>query len=152
MNFGISNMEFRDIPILQLLPQRPPFVMVSHLLDYTATDTTCSLTIEADNLFVEDGKLTACGLIENIAQTCAARIGYLNKYILFQDINIGFIGAVRDFHVAQLPQVGDEIVTHIHVLQDVFDMTLATAEVKLEDKVIASAEIKIAQSKEKKRD
>ena len=74
-------MNYRSIPILELLPQRPPFVMVDNLTDYSETQSTCCLTVRADNVFFEKGCLTAPGLIEHIAQTCAARLGYYNiKY------------------------------------------------------------------------
>ena len=37
----------------------------------TATETV----ISPQNIFVDDGQFSASGLIENIAQSCAARIG-----------------------------------------------------------------------------
>lgn len=43
-------------------------------------------------------------MIENIAQTCAARIGYVNKYILKKGIQIGVIAAVRDLKFLAHPK------------------------------------------------
>ena len=47
-----------EIPILELLPQRPPFVMVDHLTDYSETQSSCDLTVRPDNVFFEDGKVS----------------------------------------------------------------------------------------------
>ena len=73
---------FKSIDIHTLLPQQPPFVMIDRLLHYDETRTVCSFTVPEDNLFCEAGVFKAAGLIENIAQSCAARLGFINKYIL----------------------------------------------------------------------
>ena len=98
---------FRDIDILELLPQRPPFVMVDHLTDYSETQSSCDLTVRADNVFFEKGCLAAAGLIEHIAQTCAARLGYYNKYVLKTGVRLGFIGEVKDLNIVRLPREGE---------------------------------------------
>ena len=67
-----------DITLYELLPQRPPFVMIDRLISSDATFTVTQLQVRADNLFFAEGRLTASGLVENIAQTCAARMGYIN--------------------------------------------------------------------------
>ena len=82
--------------------------------------------------------------MENIAQTCAARIGYVNKYIRLKGIQIGYIGAVRDMDVMGLPQVDDVITTTVDVLEEIFGMTLAHAEISLNGQVIVTTEMKIA--------
>ena len=95
-------------------------------------------------MFVEDGVFTAPGIVENIAQTCAARIGYVNKYILKKGIQLGFIGAIRDLKVKDLPKVGDTITTTISVIDSVFGMTLVDAVVLNNGAEVASAQMKIA--------
>ena len=85
----------RQIDIHELLPQQEPFVMIGTLTCFDEVRTVTETTIAADNIFVDDGRFSASGLIENVAQTCAARIGFLNKYILGNGITIGVIVAVR---------------------------------------------------------
>ena len=70
-----------DITLKELIPQRPPFVMIDKLLSCDMVVTTTELEVREDNIFVADGRLTAEGLMENIAQTCAARMGYINLSI-----------------------------------------------------------------------
>ena len=137
-------MDLEQIDIHELLPQREPFVMVDKLVYFDEKTTTTSFLVREDNLFVENGRLNACALAENIAQTCAARLGYVNKYILKRGIQIGFIGAVKDMKVMDTPVVGDVLTTTIHVLEQIMGLTLVTAVIRIGDRVVTTAEMKIA--------
>ncbi|WP_270767256.1 pseudouridylate synthase [Segatella buccae] len=137
-------MDLEQIDIHELLPQREPFVMVDKLVYFDEKTTTTSFLVREDNLFVENGRLNACALAENIAQTCAARFGYVNKYILKRGIQIGFIGAVKDMKVIDTPVVGDVLTTTIHVLEQIMGLTLVTAVIRIGDRVVTTAEMKIA--------
>lgn len=134
----------RSIDIHKLLPQQEPFVMVDTLTALTPTATETETCVRPDNIFVDNGQWTATGLMENIAQTCAARIGYVNKYILEKNIQIGVIGAIRDFCVAALPAVGTTVTTRMEVVEEVMGMTLAHAEISAQGMQIAHCDIKIA--------
>ncbi len=143
----MTDEEFLQIPIGGILPQRAPFIMVSQLLHYDEIVTSTRFQITEDNLFCQNGVFVASGIVENIAQTCAARIGYINKYILHKDVNIGFIGAVRNLEILQLLKVGETIETRIEVLSSSFGLTLAHGEVRLLDgTLLAEGEMKIALS------
>jgi len=137
-------MDLEQIDIHELLPQREPFVMVDKLVYFDEKTTTTSFLVREDNLFVENDRLNACALAENIAQTCAARLGYVNKYILKRGIQIGFIGAVKDMKVIDTPVVGDVLTTTIHVLEQIMGLTLVTAVIRIGDRVVTTAEMKIA--------
>ena len=134
----------RQIDIHSLLPQQEPFVMIGSLVYFDERRTTTETTIREDNIFVDEGQFSASGLIENIAQTCAARIGFANKYILKKGIQIGFIGAIRNLEVFCLPKVGDTITTTVDVVEEVFGMTLAHAQITCGEKVLVTTHIKIA--------
>jgi predicted hotdog family 3-hydroxylacyl-ACP dehydratase len=134
----------RSVDIHEVLPQQEPFVMIRRIVQLDAVRTTCEMDILPDNIFVEDGRFSASGLIENIAQTCAARIGYINKYMLKKSVQIGFIGAIRKLEVFDLPKVGQQISTIVEVKEEVFGMTLASAKVLQDDHLLASTEMKIA--------
>ncbi|MCH4148328.1 MAG: pseudouridylate synthase [Prevotella sp.] len=137
-----------EIDIHELLPQQEPFVMVDELTFFDEKKTCTRFVVQQDNLFVEAGFLNACALAENIAQTCAARLGYVNKYILKRAIQIGFIGAIRDMKVVETPRVGDVLDTTIEVLEQIMDLTLVNATVKVGEKIITTAEMKIALAEE----
>lgn len=139
-------MEFEKIDIHELLPQQEPFVMVSKLSHFDMEKTITVTEIVSDNIFVENEVFIASGVIENIAQTCAARIGYVNKYILKKGIQLGFIGAIRNLNLYRCPKVGEVIETSIITIEEIFGMTLVTATVKVGDDIIAESEMKIALS------
>lgn len=139
-------MDFEKIDIHELLPQQEPFVMVGKLLHFDMEKTVTTTEIDSDNIFVEDGVFTASGIIENIAQTCAARIGYVNKYILKKGIQLGFIGAIRNMKIYRCPKAGEQIETTIITIEEIFGMTLVTATVKSGEEIVAESEMKIALS------
>ncbi len=136
-----------EIPVTELLPQRPPFVMIDCLTGFSETTTETRLTVRDDNVLVQDGRLSVYGLVENIAQTCAARLGYAS-YILHKPVRIGFIGAVRGCKIKRLPLVGETLDTRIEVKEEIFGLTLVDAAVRLDGEVIAETQMKIALEKE----
>lgn len=140
--------DLKEIPIRELLPQQEPFVMVDSLIYFDEKKTCTRFTIRQTNLFVEADCLNACALAENIAQSCAARLGYVNKYILKRSIQIGFIGAIRAMKVFDTPKVGDVLDTTIEVVEQIMDLTLVTATIKVGEKTLATAEMKIALAEE----
>jgi predicted hotdog family 3-hydroxylacyl-ACP dehydratase len=143
-NTNITEEYLRSIDVHTVLPQQEPFVMVGTLTHFELTTSTTETRIEESNIFVTDGKFSASGMMENIAQTCAARIGFYNKYILKKDVQVGFIGAIRNYVVNSLPEVGSTIVTKVDILEEIFGMTLANAEIKCNGEVVATAEIKLS--------
>lgn len=134
----------RGIDIHELLPQQEPFVMIGTLTGFDEKHTVTETIIKADNIFVNDGVFAASGLVENIAQTCAARIGYVNKYILLKGIQLGFIGAIRNLSIEKCPKVSDMITTSVDVIDEVFGMTLVHAVITCNGETLVTTEMKIA--------
>ena len=128
--------------IQALIPQRPPFVMIDKLLSVTETNTTTGFSIQADNIFVEHDTFKEPGLVENIAQTAAARAGYVsqaeNKPVL-----VGYIGAVNNLQVFALPKTGDELITEITTENQIFDVTLISGKITCNGQLIAQCKMKI---------
>lgn len=135
--------QFSKYDILELLPQRRPFVMIDSLLYCDTAVTRTSLEVRDDNIFNDAGHLSTAGLCENIAQTCAARLGYLSL-ASGQPVRLGFIGAISNMQVSRTPHTGEVLVTEINVLQEVFNITLVHAVVRSGDEVIAETDLKIA--------
>lgn len=134
------------MPVLQLLPQRPPIVMIDRLESCEPTCSRSTLAVRVDNIFCDaEGRFTAYGMMENIAQTCAAHIGYCSL-ASGQPIRLGFIGAMRHARVHRLPSVGETLSTQIDVLEDVFGMMLVAAAVKVDGETVCETEMKIALS------
>jgi predicted hotdog family 3-hydroxylacyl-ACP dehydratase len=128
--------------IQSLIPQRPPFVMIDKLLSFSETITTTGFSIKADNIFVEDGLFKEPGLVENIAQTAAARAGYVsqteNKPVL-----VGYIGSISNLQVFSLPKTGSELITEIIIENQIFDVTLITGKITCNGQPVAQCKMKI---------
>jgi 3-hydroxymyristoyl/3-hydroxydecanoyl-(acyl carrier protein) dehydratase len=140
----MTETELKKIDILTLLPQRPPFVMIDHLTHFDEVVTTTEFEVRADNLFMENGILNPCALVENIAQTCAARMGYINQYIYQESVKLGFIGSIKDLTVLRPARLGEILSTKIEVLEEIMQMTLVEATVKVGAETIVTAKMKIA--------
>ena len=140
-------MNFEEIDIKTLLPQQPPFVMVDALVNVDKRITCTRLKVRENNIFVEDGVLTESGVTENIAQSCAARMGYISKFGVVgeeSEVKIGFVGSIKDLVFENLPKVGEELHTTVEMINEVFNITLVTAKVEVGSKLIASCEMKIS--------
>jgi len=134
-----------DLPVEDisgLIPQKAPFVMVGKLLHADETTTRSSFIITHDNVFVKDGTFQEAGLMENIAQTAALRAGYIaqkeNK-----PVETGYIGAVKDFEVFNLPKVGDELTTEITIQNQIFNVTVIDSKVWHNGNLLAQCEMKV---------
>ena len=135
---------FDQIAIGGILPQREPFLFVDRLESYDDRETVTSFTVPAEHLLVEDGHLTASGILENMAQSSAARIGYLCRFILHVPVRIGYIGAIRHFRVHRLPAVGETVETTVVLREDVFGISLADVTVRAGEEILAEASLKTA--------
>lgn len=135
-----------DTNVLHYIPQRHPIVMIDTLVEVQGAVTETSFTVLKDTLFVKDALFQEPGLIENIAQTAAAGVGYTcarNNTV----VPIGFIGAIKNLRVEYLPKVGDIINTRVEVLEEIFDMSLIKGESFVGSTLAASCEMKIVLKK-----
>jgi len=128
--------------ILDYIPQRPPIVMVDEILEYNEKTILTSFQIKADNIFVEDGIFTESGLMENMAQSAASKVGYACKKS-GEEVSLGFIGAISKVKVYDLPKVGAYIKTKIIFDKTVFNVSLINAQVYFENNLICQCEMKI---------
>ena len=96
--------------ILEYIPQRPPVVMVDTF--YGIDERGCArsgLTVTADNLFVADGVLDECGIVEHIAQSAALRAGYMNR-TMAEGCRLGT--SARERPEGALPAAGEQQTRH----------------------------------------
>jgi len=129
--------------ITELIPQRAPIVMVDKFLGTEGQNVSRSqLTVRADNIFVANGEMDECGVIEHIAQSAAARIGYICREA-GKEVPLGYIGSVNDFHLFAHPRVNDVIETRIEIIQEVFNISLIEAHCYVNDNCVATCRMKI---------
>ena len=146
-------MTFSNKPIIEgeavsaLIPQKPPIEMVDKLWFNDDTTTISGFTIKEDNIFCEEGVFKEPGLVENIAQTAALRVGYVVSLMEKngEKVNppIGYIGAIKRLLIHQQPKVGSELRTEVVIQQVIFDVTLITGKTTVNGEVVAECEMKI---------
>jgi hypothetical protein len=119
--------------------------MVDELTYYDPVTARSRLTVRRDNPFVEGDFMEEAGLIENIAQTCAARTGYKEKTEPQRDgvIKIGYIGMLKKMDIERCPRVGEVLQTETVIGDEIFNSTIVTATVLIEKEIIAKCEMKI---------
>ncbi len=128
--------------LINLIPQKPPFVLIDALVKISELDCQTSFTVPENHVLCNKDTLSAAGLIENMAQTCAAKAGY--EYLLAdKQIPVGFIGDVRNFVCTKRPLVNQTIITSIHIDNKVFGVSIISGKIELEGEEIASCKMKI---------
>ena len=135
-------MIIRGEHIFQLIPQRPPIVMVDVVYAADEMSAETGLTVHEDNIFVRDGRFREPGLIEHIAQSAAAFAGY-GSFARGEEPKLGYIGEIKDCNLFALPSIGEELRTTIRLVTEVAGIRLISAETKVNDEIVAACLMKI---------
>jgi hypothetical protein len=130
----ILNAEYSRI--LNLIPQSPPMVMIDELMESDEKLTKTRFLIRETNVFCQPG------LIENIAQTGAARIGYIAR-INNKMPPLGFIGAITDLNILLLPGVGTELISTIFIEHEIYNASIVRARIENNERLIFECKMKI---------
>jgi predicted hotdog family 3-hydroxylacyl-ACP dehydratase len=109
--------------IQTIIPQRMPIVMVDALVSSEGTKSVAALEVREDNIFCENGRLSEAGIIEHIAQSAAAHAGY-TALVEKKDVRIGFIAAIKDLIITELPPVGAILRTTITIENEVMGVII----------------------------
>lgn len=116
--------------------------MVDTLLQQGETTTRSLFRIGEDNIFLVNGEFTEPGILENIAQTAAARAGYTSM-TEGRPVQVGYIGSVKNFEIFALPAMGDQLETEIVMVNQVFNVSMIKGKVWRKDDLMAQCEMKI---------
>jgi len=128
--------------VLSLIPQKFPMAMVDGLLESDHEKTVSTLTIEPENIFVENGFFKEPGMIENIAQTAALRSGFeADKN--GEKPSVGFIGSVKKMKIYSLPEVGQTLNTMLTILLEMENISVVKGEITVNGNLVAEGEMNI---------
>ena len=116
--------------------------MVDRLLHADEGRATSIFRVRAENIFVVNGKLLEAGLVENIAQTAAARAGHISSVQKKIPV-IGYIGDVKNLEIAGLPKINDELETEITIENQIFEVSFLKGRISCGKKEIARCEMKL---------
>ncbi len=128
--------------IEELIPQRPPFVFVDKVIDFSEGEVKTVFEIKESSVFVFDGRLQEAGLIENIAQSAAALEGCSAKS-RNGDVKVGFIGSVKKLTINRSPEVGEILETQVKILTNAIGVNVAEGIVRSADETISECVLNI---------
>lgn len=129
--------------IKDFIPQREPFIMVDEVLFSSGTEFKTSFLVKDTNLFLENESLSESAIIENIAQTCAAGMGFHKKKNNIPNDGLGFIGSINKLEVFTFAKIGDCIHTEVKILHQLDNILLVEGIAKVEDRILVKGQMKI---------
>lgn len=125
----------------EFLPQQAPFLLVDRMLSCEQYLCATDFLVPAVHPLVKDGVLLEAGVLENIAQSCAAHIGYLSRNI---PVRIGVVASIRNLKIHALPKVGDVVETVVEEQGDpIFSVSIYMAKVMVGDQLVAEGEMRV---------
>ena len=135
-------LDLNNIKIEDLIPQRKPVVMLDRVVSFDEKSIVSALVVRADNFFAFAKFLSGPGILENIAQTAAAKSG-LNSRMNNFPVPLGFIGAIKNLKIYNLPEIGKEIKTTVTTDFVISNATIINGSVFSDKQKIAECEMKI---------
>ena len=117
-----------NLAIIDFIPHRKPFIMVSSIQKIKANEITTTFKIAQENIFCDSGKFKVGGLIENVAQSAAIYAGNLLKQEGKQ-IPIAFISSIKNIEVFKLPLAGETITTVAKKIDKILDFEIFKGEI-----------------------
>lgn len=115
--------------------------MVDKLFHYSEEKVIAGFTPPSTNLFVDNNKFMAAGLIEHMAQSVALHTGY-QYFLKNEPAPTGYIGAIKLAEILELPNQDQELITTVTILHEIMGVTLVKIQVSCNDKIIANSEMK----------
>ncbi len=128
--------------ILELIPQKPPMVMVDGLIQYDEAKSISQLKLDKSNIFCRSGFFQESGIIENMAQSAALGTGFAAKQSGTKS-KTGFIGSIKRLTIFELPKDTDTLNTSITILHQLMNATIIKGEVFVNKKLMAEGEMNI---------
>jgi 3-hydroxyacyl-[acyl-carrier-protein] dehydratase len=128
--------------IINYIPQRDPFIAVHDILQATDEFAETQFEVLPESIFVTNGLFSEAGLLENIAQTAAAQMGYVCKKKGLP-VPLGYIVSIKNLNVVSLPPVGTVLTTSIQVTNHVLSVILLEGIVRLQKTIVCQCEMRI---------
>jgi predicted hotdog family 3-hydroxylacyl-ACP dehydratase len=126
-------------PIEDLVPHGLPMRVVEEMLSWQPGSATCRLQLRAHAPFVSDGSVPSVVLLEYLAQTVAACLGY-EAYLGGGSIRVGMIVGVRKMQLfRERVFVGEEIRTEVERIRGNEDVSSFRGEASVDGQVVCVA-------------
>lgn len=137
--------ETKDIDIQELVPQRAPVLMVDALLHATDDAAETCLAVRPDNYFLdEDGLLAETGVLEHMAQSASALMGWRERCAGASTPPVGFIGEVKKFRCCRRPSVGENLHTSVTLRAEFDGIWVVGVTTQAGDRLVADTQLKVS--------
>jgi len=133
------------MPVLDtLIPHRPPMQWIDALTDCTDLTACATVRFTAGHFAVTNGAVTETALIECVAQTVAAALGYRSQNSGQSNrANNGMLGAVSNFKIHTPPPLEKLVHIEVRELKRYGPMLLIAGVVSCEGQVIAEGQLSL---------
>ncbi|HSQ77343.1 MAG TPA: radical SAM protein [Nitrospirota bacterium] len=140
-----EDITFLPVDAAQLVPHKPPMLLIDRLLEVKERASLSEMTIREDMVFVgEDGKLDDASYAEVISQAIAAQEGFrmLGSRNPQQE---GFLLGIKDLEITGSARIGDTLRISVFKVAKFGDFGIIRGEVRKGDTPIACGEVKVWQ-------
>jgi predicted hotdog family 3-hydroxylacyl-ACP dehydratase len=137
-------MDFRDIPVRELLPHDPPMVLLDRAISFEDATLIAEVDVRADSILCQDDGVPGWVGIEYMAQAVAAHAGCQAR-LEDKPPSIGYLLGTRSYKcsLAAFP-IGETLQVHIESLY--VEMGLGAFACRIDmDETVASATINVYQ-------
>jgi predicted hotdog family 3-hydroxylacyl-ACP dehydratase len=128
--------------ILNYIPQRPPFVLISRIYNCNGKEVVSGFDISDNHILIQNSKLTESGIVENMAQTAASMAGY-SSINNGKNPSVGFIGNIKNLVINFLPSSGTVLYTQVITKTQVMNVSIIEANSFSNNQLVATCEMKI---------
>jgi hypothetical protein len=129
--------------ILELLPQREPFLMVDVLYGSTVAECRTGFNICPGNIFCDGTIFSAEGVIEHMAQSCSVLLGY-NAVGNSSPVPVGYIGEIKQFRLYLHPRCGQSLSTSVSMDKELGGIRLMSARTRVKNCLIGECRMKLS--------
>jgi len=130
------------VDIAELIPHRPPMVMIDRLVRCDATSAEGIKTFHAGDYGISGGSISESLLVECLAQTVAAMQGYLLKQ-QGRKASQGLLVGIDNFIVYSPVRVGSPLMMTITVANCVGPFRIVSGSVSQDGSLLAEGQMKV---------
>lgn len=132
------------LPVAQILPHRPPMLLIDEVVGWEGENLTCRRTIAAGDPFLEGERFPGLALLEVMAQAVAAQRGLIGL-ARGDPVRVGFLVGCRDVTLrVDTLAIGEELRVVVEPLTSFGLMASYAARTFRGDEEIATAQIQVA--------
>lgn len=129
--------------IQKILPHRPPMVFVDRLVDCSPETAIAEKTFRQGDIGLgKDSFVDEVMLVECLAQTCAASLGYQGRQAGIEPSE-GMLVGIKNFEFLKAAMEGQVLELTTHIQHVVGPFLIVDGEASVEGLVIAKGELKL---------